>query len=278
MPGQTKKQSESRQTLPVGVKIGIPAKGPNLEDRVGDRLGLSPYLHVFDLDAATHDVHEIPMGESGRGTGFKMVALAVENKIDVILADQCGATAEKYFLAQGVKIITDITGPVGEVLDAFIRQEEHQQGLQSENHAPIAWQIDQKHLKEAIQGAFNQIKNMLPVLLGVIFLVGLFNTFVSESVLASFLSGNPWWDALWSAAFGSVCAGNPINSYIIGGKLLEMGVSISAVTAFLCAWVTVGIVQLPAESAALGWKFALVRNLVCFFLSVLIAFAMVVIF
>ena len=111
-------------------------------------------------------------------------------------------------------------------------------------------------------------------MISVVFLVGLFSAFISREFLASLFSGSMWWDSLWGASIGSVFAGNPINSYIIGGQLLELGVSLVAVTAFLCSWVNVGLLQLPAEIAALGWKFAVVRNLSCFGLSMAISFVM----
>ena len=84
-------------------------------------------------------------------------------------------------------------------------------------------------------------------------------------------------DALIGSSVGSVAAGNPITSYIIAGELLNKGVSLLAVTAFLLAWVTVGIVQFPAEAILLGKKFAIVRNASSFALSVLVAFAVITI-
>jgi uncharacterized membrane protein len=38
------------------------------------------------------------------------------------------------------------------------------------------------------------------------------------------------------------------------------------------SWVTVGIVQLPAEVLMLGARFAIYRNVICFFSAVAIAF------
>jgi len=105
----------------------------------------------------------------------------------------------------------------------------------------------------------------------VILLIGLFNSFISKELLTSIFSGNTLPDILWGAGFGSILAGNPINSYVIGGELIEHGVSLFAVTAFIIAWVTVGLVQLPAEMAALGKKFALTRNVLCFVLSMAIS-------
>jgi uncharacterized membrane protein YraQ (UPF0718 family) len=78
-------------------------------------------------------------------------------------------------------------------------------------------------------------------------------------------------DALIGASVGSISTGHPVTSYIFGGELLNKGVSLVAVTAFLVSWVTVGSIQLPAEALMLGWRFALLRNLICFAFSILIA-------
>jgi len=75
-------------------------------------------------------------------------------------------------------------------------------------------------------------------------------------------------DPVIGAGIGSIAAGNPITSYILGGELMKHGVSLEAVTAFLVAWVTVGLVQLPAEGVMLGRRFAVVRNLVSFVLAI----------
>ncbi|WP_218185238.1 hypothetical protein [Methanogenium cariaci] len=42
-------------------------------------------------------------------------------------------------------------------------------------------------------------------------------------------------------------------------------------TAFIVAWVTVGIIQLPVEMNILGKRFAIARNLCGFILAILIA-------
>ena len=55
-------------------------------------------------------------------------------------------------------------------------------------------------------------------------------------------------DTVIGSAIGSIAAGNPIMSYIIGGELMKEGVSLFAITAFIVTWVTVSIVQFPAEA------------------------------
>ena len=87
---------------------------------------------------------------------------------------------------------------------------------------------------------------MLPQLAGIILLIGLFQTFVTGTMIASIFSGSILKDTIIGSAIGSISAGNPVTSYIIGGELIGKHVSLFAVTAFIVAWVTVGAIQLPA--------------------------------
>jgi len=112
---------------------------------------------------------------------------------------------------------------------------------------------------------------MLPIFLGVVLLIGLLNTFASKNFFTALFSGKVVLDTFLGAFFGSILAGNPINSYVIGGELLQYGISLFTVTALIITWVTVGFIQLPVEIAALGRRFALLRNGICFLLSIPIA-------
>lgn len=110
----------------------------------------------------------------------------------------------------------------------------------------------------------------MPSIVGVLLLIGLIQQ-VDLAKIQFIFTGNFFFDAFFGALVGSVAAGNPITSYIIGGELLSKGVSMFAVTAFILAWVTVGIVQLPAESVILGRRFALTRNITSFLLAILVS-------
>jgi len=114
---------------------------------------------------------------------------------------------------------------------------------------------------------------MAPLLLGVIGLVGLFQILVTPKMLASLFQGNPLIDTLIGTLSGAAAAGNPIVSYLIGGELLDQGISLYAVTAFLLSWVTLGFTQLPAEIEVFGGRFTLYRNILSFVFTMLIAVA-----
>lgn len=114
---------------------------------------------------------------------------------------------------------------------------------------------------------------MMPLLLGVIGLVGLFQVLVTPAMLASLFQGSPLLDTLLGTLTGGISAGNPIVSYIIGGELLEQGISLYAVSAFILSWVTLGLIQLPAEVEVFGGRFTLYRNILSFVFVMLIAAA-----
>lgn len=130
--------------------------------------------------------------------------------------------------------------------------------------------------KQALAGSFKSLYTILPMLLAVIGLVGLFQATVTPKMLHTVFNGSVLHDTLAGTLVGGVSVGQPFFSYIIGGELLKEGISLYAVTAFILAWVTLGIVQLPMEWALFGTRFSIVRNLLSLLFAVLIAFATVV--
>jgi hypothetical protein len=114
--------------------------------------------------------------------------------------------------------------------------------------------------------------NLLPIIIGMLLLTSLAVTVFPEQISAGLFGSNDALDALIGASIGSVAAGYPLASYLLGGELLKSGVSLVAVTALIVSWVTVGVVQLPAEALMLGTRFAIYRNLICFVSAVMIAF------
>lgn len=114
--------------------------------------------------------------------------------------------------------------------------------------------------------------SMFPNILAVVLLSGLIMEFVPLRRISELLGGGFFTDALVGAGIGSVSIGNPLVSYVLGGELLDQGVSLMAVTALLVSWVTVGSIQLPAEIVTFGTRFAVLRNGLSFLFALIIAF------
>lgn len=117
--------------------------------------------------------------------------------------------------------------------------------------------------------------SIFPIVFGMLLLTSLAITLFPEQIAGGVFGKHIFIDAFIGAAAGSVAAGHPLASYILGGELLSSGVSMFAVTALIVSWVSVGVVQLPAEALLLGKRFALTRNLVCFLFAIAISFATV---
>jgi len=129
----------------------------------------------------------------------------------------------------------------------------------------------EKNLKEIIKKTSKSFYSILPLMLGTILLISLMNILIPKEVYLKIFQDNLILDSIFGGIIGSFLAGNPIISYIMGGELLSQGISLVAVTAFLLAWVTVGLIQIPTEISSFGKKFAIIRNLVCLILSIIAA-------
>ncbi|MBD3252202.1 hypothetical protein GF386_00530 [Candidatus Pacearchaeota archaeon] len=126
-------------------------------------------------------------------------------------------------------------------------------------------------MKQAIIKSSKSLLKSFPIILGTILLISLISVIIPKSFYIMIFSEDLFLDSIIGSLIGSISAGNPVTSYIFGGEMLTQGVSLLAVTAFLISWVTVGLIQLPAESAILGKKFALFRNLTAFILSIIVS-------
>ena len=113
---------------------------------------------------------------------------------------------------------------------------------------------------------------VFPNILAVVLLSGFFIEFVHFEQLSGYLGGSMFADGLVGAGVGSISIGNPLISYVLGGELLDQGISLLAVTSLLVSWVTVGSTQLPAEIQTFGARFALMRNGISFIFALIIAF------
>jgi predicted Fe-Mo cluster-binding NifX family protein len=246
-----------------------------MDAQMGRRFGLSPYFVI--IDSATKAVETVPNpgGHGGRGAGVQAVVLAISKGVDVVLTGYCSPMAEKHLTDQGIRVVAGVEGTVGGAVARYLSGELVASGSVETRTGPGFARPGGAVLVRACKSSARQFVGLLPILVSVILLIGLFNAFVSRELLSGIFSGHAVLDTLWGACFGSVIAGNPINSYIIGGELLDYGVSLFAVTALVISWVSVGLIQLPAEMVALGKKFAVVRTAASFVMAVIIAMATV---
>jgi uncharacterized membrane protein YraQ (UPF0718 family) len=136
--------------------------------------------------------------------------------------------------------------------------------------------VDFIKIKKSFFKSLNSFKQILPMLFGIVLLIGILIEAIPKSFYLSFFRGSALIDPLLGAVLGSISAGSPVTSYIIGGELVKQGVSLIAVTAFIITWVNVGFIQLSIEAKYLGKRFAISRICLSFITSLVVAFLTVV--
>ena len=251
------------------MKIGISTDGPGMDAEVGARLGTAEYLLVIDSNTMEVIAVPNPGASSLNQAGIQAVILAITQKLDVLLTGYLSPVAEKHLTGNGIRVMRGISGKASDAFELCRQELIEAPGRQEKKPEKIggAW----GEMSHSIKSSARQFGRVVPVMVGVVMVIGLFQTFMGKGVITSLFSSHGVLDAFWGALAGSLFAGNPINSYILAGGFLEQGASLLAVTAFMVAWVSVGLLQLPAEIGALGRRFALTRNGLAFLFSMCIA-------
>jgi len=241
------------------MRIAVASSSDDMHTGRVTRLGTCSQLLLVDPATMAYEAIPVSTAEQGRGAGIRMVTLAAGHGAEAIMTSYVPPRMEAALQGSGIDLVTGVEGTVREAIEEYAGQ--------SRQRAPE----EAASLTRALRQSFRQFGRMLPVLLGVMLLAGLLKAFISRGALTSVFSGHPVTDTLWGAVSGSIFGGNAVNSYVIGGALHDAGVSLFAVTALIVTWVTVGLIQLPAEAAALGPRFAILRNALSFIVSLGVA-------
>ena len=256
------------------MKIAIPSTEPNLDGMVENKLGIAAHLLVIETDDMSFKVLNGPPHSSGPGAGVQAVTLVMDMGAKVILVGYISPYIANVLAKQGIEVVTQVSGSVAKAVTNYMDLQSVNSKLENGEPQPEK-STSQDQWIAAMGMGLRQFQSLLPMLVGVILLLGLFQGFVSKQALLSLFSGSALHDSFWGACMGSILAGNPVNSYVIGKNLLNIGVGLSGVTALMLAWVNVGLIQLPVEAKALGLGFALVRNIAGFVVAVIMSFVVV---
>ncbi|MFC1846100.1 NifB/NifX family molybdenum-iron cluster-binding protein [Chloroflexota bacterium] len=188
------------------MKIVISSDGPNLESKVGHKLGTSQYLIIVDIESGEYEAVLNPGASGQRGGGIQAVLLAVSKGAKKIVTGYCSPGICDQLKANGIEVLTDVGGTVADVIEKY-KKGELNTGMPAGAESRSRWaKVDKGALVHTIRSSGKQFINLLPILVGVVLLIGLFNTFISKDFLSSIFSGNMALDTIWGAFFGSIFA------------------------------------------------------------------------
>ncbi len=134
----------------------------------------------------------------------------------------------------------------------------------------------QRTFENAFFKALLGFVSILPMVIAVVGLVAIFRTYVTPEMLSTLFGHGRVADIAVGTLVGAASSGQGAISYVIGEGLLDHGVSVYAVSAFILAWVTLGFVQLPAEASVFGLRFTVWRNLLTLVSTVAVSYLAVV--
>jgi predicted Fe-Mo cluster-binding NifX family protein len=241
------------------MKVAVAAKRPEIDARVETKLGTCAWLLLVETETMDCEALAANAENAGWGAGAATTALIIAHQAEAVIAGFVSPRFAERFRENGIDVVTGVRGTVEEAVRNYLG------GQPREAPADAA---GARKLHGAVARSARQFASLLPVLLGVVLLVGLFKAFLTGKAIAGLFAGPGPTDALLGATLGSVFAGNPVNSYVIGDALLSAGTGPFAVAALILTWVSVGLVQLPAEVSALGARFAVGRAVAAFLVSV----------
>ena len=131
----------------------------------------------------------------------------------------------------------------------------------------------------AVRVAAKRFVAILPRFIPMLLLVAVVLYLVPERVIARYLgTENLWAGVLFASLLGSVSVMPGFIAFPLCGILLAKGVPYTVLAAFSTTLMTVGVVSAPVEMKYLGLKVTLLRNGVSFFIALIVALAVGLIF
>lgn len=125
----------------------------------------------------------------------------------------------------------------------------------------------------ALKKAWKMFWSILPQFLAILFLIGLLLAVLQPDTIQTIIgSGSGIKGMLLSAVLGSVTIIPALIAFPIASKLLQNGAGIMQIAVFISTLTTVGFATMPIEVKYLGRKATLLRNLMAFVFSFVVAY------
>ncbi len=131
-------------------------------------------------------------------------------------------------------------------------------------------------LKKAFKKSLFSFISIFPMIMGVVGLVGLMQIYITPDMISKFFGYGDILDIFAGTFAGAISVGQGMISYVVADGLMEQGVSIYALSAFILSWVTLGFIQIPAEATVFGVRFTIYRNILTLISTILVAYLSVI--
>ena len=136
----------------------------------------------------------------------------------------------------------------------------------------ISFFINREKTLRALKIAFKQFTNILPAFLLMLVLISIALFLVPDEVITNYLGISNKYVALFVASvLGSAILIPGFIVYPLAGVLLTKGVPYMVLSGFTTTLMMVGVLTYPVERAYLGTKVTIIRNVISFFIALVVA-------
>ncbi|UZT81184.1 permease [Caproicibacterium sp. BJN0003] len=132
---------------------------------------------------------------------------------------------------------------------------------------------DKKKTKQSLKKAWKSFENIMPQFLVVILLVGILLAVLNTEVISKLIGSNSgWFGVVVSALIGAVTLIPGFVAFPTAAMLLQSGAGYMQIGAFVSTLMMVGIVTMPVEIKYFGKRLTILRNVIAFFFSFIVAY------
>ena len=132
---------------------------------------------------------------------------------------------------------------------------------------------DKKKTKMSLKKAWKAFENILPEFLVVILLVGVLLAVLNPEVISKIIgSDSGWFGVALASVVGSVTLIPGFVAFPMAAMLLKGGAGYMQIGAFISTLMMVGVVTMPVEMKYFGKKLTILRNVLAFIFSFVVAY------
>lgn len=137
----------------------------------------------------------------------------------------------------------------------------------------ISFFKDKKKTKMSLRKAWKAFENILPEFLTVILMVAVLLTILKPDIISKIIgSESGWFGVLAAALMGSITLIPGFVAFPMVSLLLDSGAGYMQAGAFVSTLMMVGVVTAPVEIKYFGKKLTIMRNLLAFIFSFIVAY------
>ena len=106
------------------MKIAISSTGSSLDDQIDPRFGRCTYFILIDPETMEYETIPNQNVDATSGAGISAAQLVIDKGATVVLTGNLGPKAANVFDSSGTKIVTGVSGQVGEAIRLYAQSKD----------------------------------------------------------------------------------------------------------------------------------------------------------